>query len=74
MAKKIETSEAAGISADKLRGVLTKAQAEKASASEHTAEQSNIIGNAIEHYGLDRTALAMTRRLSGFEDSKRQAT
>jgi hypothetical protein len=74
VAKKIGKNESAGISPDELRGVLTKAQTEKAKAGEHTAEQSSIIRNAIEQYGLDRTALAMTRRLAGFEDSKRQAT
>jgi hypothetical protein len=74
VAKKISKNEATGIAPDELRGVLSKAQTEKAKAGEHTAEQSSIIRNAIEHYGLDRTALAMTRRLAGFEDSKRQAT
>lgn len=74
MAKRIGKNEATGIASDELRGILAKAQTEKVKAGEHTAEQSSIIRNAIEQYGLDRTALAMTRRLAGFEDGKRQAT
>lgn len=74
MARKIGAVEPDGISADELRGLLAKAQAEKSKSAEHTAEQSTILRTAIEQHGLDRTALTMTRRLAGFEEAKRQAT
>lgn len=73
MAKKIKPDDNQ-IGEEALKKLLDTALASAAKAKESNAEVSEIVRNALDTYGLDRTAFATTRRLHKMADDRRQAT
>jgi len=74
MAKKITKDDNQNLDAAELKDALNKALAEGSKAKEHNAEVSTIVRGALEKFGIDRTAFAMTRRIHKMGDDARQAT
>lgn len=67
--KKSET----GIAREDLRRVLAEATRQKRNASEYSGLHGKVVANAVEQYGIEKTAFTFTRRLSEMEEGKRQA-
>jgi hypothetical protein len=73
MAKKIKPDDNQKLDAAELKKLLDDALASASKAKEHNAEVSEIVRNALDTLGIDRTSFAFTRRLHKMADDRRQA-
>ncbi len=75
MAKKLPSKDDnQKLDAAELKKLLDDAQASASKAKEHNAEVSEIVRNALDTLGIDRTSFAFTRRLHKMPGDRRQAT
>lgn len=61
------------ISADDMKREIANVNRQKANAAEYAGHAGQAAKNAIERYGLDRTAFTFVTRLSRMEETKRDA-
>jgi hypothetical protein len=72
MAKQVkDKTEPTGISAEDLKRVIGEAIQQKQSASEYAGMHGKVVANAVETYGIDKTAFTLSRRLSEMEEGRR---
>lgn len=74
MAEKLTpTAEVKGVSPDDLRKAVAEISRQKTLASEYAGNAGKATANAVERFGLEKTALTFARRLSDVEEGKRAA-
>ena len=75
MAKQAKATDAAksgGVNATDLKRVVTEISRQKGRASEAAGLAGKATQQAVEQYGLEKTALTFARRISDMEEGKRQ--
>lgn len=74
MAKEVkDTKEPTGITKADLERVIAEAIRQKQTASEYAGLHGKVVANAVEQYGIEKTAFTFSRRLREMEEG-RQAT
>jgi len=74
MAKEVkDTKEPTGITKADLERVIAEAIRQKQTASEYAGLHAKVVANAVEQYGIEKTAFTFSRRLREMEEG-RQAT
>ncbi|ELT50974.1 hypothetical protein [Brucella intermedia] len=62
-----------GVSPEDLKRVIAEIGRQKKHASEYAGLAGKATQNAVEQYGLEKTALTFARRLNDMEEGKRQS-